>query len=129
VDVASAKKTSAYAMRTYFYNYHEEYGSEKYDVKEVKITSVDVSEDRRRVRLHLDTLEAWRIYDLKLNGLVSDDRQHALVSPWVVYTLNHLLEKTPPPRAPLPASRPQRRPPSVPEGGIKSVGGPQDFKN
>lgn len=127
LDVALAANPSSYSMRTYFYNYHENYGSEKYDLHEVKITAVRISDDRRRVALELESLEAWRIYDLKLNGVASEDG-HALVSPWVVYTLNRLRRDTPPPRAPLPKERPERRAPRVPEGGVKGVGGPQDFE-
>jgi hypothetical protein len=128
VDHGTVTAANAFALRTYFYNYHEKYGSDKYDVRDIEITAVGVSEDRRRVTLHLERLEAWRIYDLRLHGVTSDGGKHAVLSPWVVYTLNHLLENTPPPRAPLPEVQPPRRPPSVPPGAIKSIGGPQDFR-
>jgi hypothetical protein len=127
VDRAKAGDPAAYALRTYFYNYHEAYGSDKYDLRDVKIVAADVSESGRSVRLHVDGLEAWRIYDLKLTGIATEDG-HELVSPWVVYTLNHLLHDTPPPRAPLPNDAPQRRAPRVPAGGVQGVGGPQGFE-
>ncbi len=132
VNPATAGNVASYAMKTYYYNYHEEYGSDKYDNHPVDITSAVVSADHKRVTLHLDKLEAWRLYDLGLDGIVSEDGQHQLLSPWVVYTVNHLLHNTPPPRAPEPHAPTQRRTPRYPtadgtENGMKSVGGPQEF--
>lgn len=131
VEPGTAGDPASYALKTYFYNYHERYGSAKYDLRDVAIASAAVSKDRRRVALTLANLEAWRSYDLRLTGLVSDDGAHPLVNPWLVYTVNRLRRNTPPPRAPLPLSpeeKPQRRTPSLPPGGVTPVGGPQDFE-
>jgi hypothetical protein len=135
VNSAVASNPASYAMKTYFYNYHEKYGSDKYDNHPVPITSAVVSADHLRVTLHFDGLEAWRMYDLTLIGFVSDDGQHELLSPWVVYTVNHLRHNTPPPRAPIPRDPAinERKPPAYPTpdgspAGVKSVGGPQNFK-
>lgn len=130
VDPKIAGDVASYALKTYFYNYHERYGSAKYDLRDVPLVAATVSADRRRVALKLPQLEAWRIYDLRLTGLVSDDGAHPLVNPWVVYTLNRLRKNTPPPRGPLPltpAEKPERRTPTLPPGGVKPVGGPQAF--
>ncbi len=135
VNADLAGNPANYAMKTYFYDYHEAYGSAKFDNHPVGVKSAVVSADRKKVTLHLEALEAWRLYDLTLTGLVSDDGQHELLSPWVVYTVNHLLHNTPPPRAPLP-SQPalnDRKTPRYPTpdrgpAGVKSVGGPQNFK-
>jgi hypothetical protein len=115
-------------MKTYFYNYHEDYGSPKYDNRPVAITSARVAPDRRSVRLTLDTLEAWRLYDLTMTGIVSEDGQHPLLSNWVVYTLNHLLKDTPPPPEPIARPPTRRRTPRFPSPDMQSIGGPQDFK-
>jgi glucose/arabinose dehydrogenase len=135
VNAEVASNPASYAMKTYFYNYHEAYGSSKYDNHPVAVTSAVVSADRKKVTLHLDALEAWRLYDLTINGVVSADGQHELLSPWVVYTVNHLLQNTPPPRAPIPRDLPanDRKNPTYPTpsrgpAGVKSIGGPQDFK-
>ncbi len=133
VNPETAANPASYAMKTYFYNYHEEYGSSKYDNHPVGISSAVVSADHRRVTLHLDNLEAWRLYDLTMQNIASEDGQHTLLGPWVVYTVNHLLHNTPPPRAPLPHDPTQRRTPRYPtldrtENGMQSVGGPQNFK-
>lgn len=128
VDAKTAGDPSSYAMKTYFYNYHEEYGSPKFDDHPVTITAAKVSADRRSVRLTLNALEAWRLYDLTMTGIVSEDGRHPLLGNWIVYTLNHLLHNTPPPRAPLPRPTPERRTPKFPSPTMQSVGGPQDFK-
>ena len=131
VKADTASNPESYAMKTYFYNYHEAYGSSKFDLHDVKINSVEVSADRLHAKLHLDKLEAWRLYDTKFKDIATDDG-HELVNPWVVYTLNHLLHNTPPPRAPIPNERPPRRPEAMPASGgtiIKGVGGPQNFKS
>ena len=80
------------------------------------------------MRLTLDSLEAWRLYDLTMTGIVSEDGQHPLFSNWVVYTLNHLLKNTPAPRAPIPHEPTRRRTPRFPSEEMKSIGGPQNFK-
>jgi hypothetical protein len=128
VDPVIAGNPASYAMKTYFYNYHEDYGSPKYDNRPVAITSARVAPDRRSVRLTLDTLEAWRLYDLTMTGLVSEDGQHPLLSNWVVYTLNHLLKDTPPPPEPIARPPTRRRTPRFPSPDMQSIGGPQDFK-
>ena len=128
VNPATASNPASYAMRTYFYNYHETYGSPKFDNRPVTITAATVSADRKSVRLRLDKLEAWRMYDLTMSGIVSADGQHPLLSNWVVYTLNHLLKDTPPPPAPIPQPPTQRRTPRFPSTNMQSIGGPQDFK-
>ena len=92
------------------------------------ITAAVVSADRKSVRLTLDGLEAWRMYDLTMTGIVSADGRHPLLSNWVVYTLNRLLEDTPPPRAPIPRPPTARRTPRFPSPTMQSIGGPQDFK-
>jgi hypothetical protein len=127
VDPATAGNPASYAMRTYFYNFHEAYGSPKFDLRPVTVTAAAVSSDRMSVRLTLDSLEAWRLYDLTMTGIVSEDGAHPLLSNWVVYTLNHLLSGTPPPRAPIAQPRPQRRTPRFPSPTMQSIGGPQDF--
>lgn len=128
VNPETAGNPASYAMRTYFYNYHEDYGSPKYDTRPVGITAATVSADRKSVRLTLENLEAWRLYDLTMSGIESQDGEHPLLSNWVVYTLNRLLKNTPEPRAPIARPPTQRRTPRFPSTTMQSVGGPQDFK-
>lgn len=126
VDAATAANPENYPLRTYFYNYHEAYGSDKRDVRDVKIVSATVSADRTQVRLKLEQLEAWRIYDLRFKDIKTTDG-HELVNAWAVYNVNHLVRNTPPAPAPIANAKPARRNPVVPRGGITGVGGPQNF--
>lgn len=127
VDRTVAGNAANYAMQTYFYNYHERYGSDKFDRRDVPVVGVTISDDGLKVRLQLSELEAWRIYDLKISNLRSNDG-HGLINGWNVYTVNHLRHNTPPPRAAVPRETQGRRTPRVPEGGVIGVGGPEDFE-
>ena len=123
-DVALAPEH--FAFTSYFYNYHEKYGSKKYDTQSVEVTDVGISDDRRTVSLTLEMLEPWRLYELKMKGIVGAEG-HPLLNEWMVYTLNRLIGETPPPEPPQKVATPNRRQPKLPEGGVQSVGGPQAF--
>lgn len=127
VNGEAAKNPGHYTLESYTYNYHEAYGSEKFDRTKEPVTSVSVSPDRRTVSLKLDKLKPWRIYDLRIKGVTSENGLEIL-HPWVVYTLNRLKGgATPDPETPRKKPTPRRNKAGVPEGGVKSVGGPQDF--
>lgn len=126
VDPDTATDPAAYALERYHYNYHEKYGSEKHDRTTERVQAVSLSPDRRTVSLALDSLSPWHLYDLRISGVASRDG-HPLLNPWLVYTLNRLPANTPPPPDPLPTPPPKRTVPTVPAGGVKSIGGPQEF--
>lgn len=127
VNGEAAKNPGHYTLESYTYNYHEAYGSKKFDRTKEPVTSVNVSPDRRTVSLTLDKLKPWRIYDLRIKGVTSEDGLEIL-HPWVVYTLNRLHGgATPDPEPPRKKKTPNRKKAGVPQGGVKSVGGPQDF--
>ncbi|MCF3652246.1 plastocyanin/azurin family copper-binding protein [Synoicihabitans lomoniglobus] len=129
IERSAASNPANYVLRTYFYNYHELYGSEKFDGRDVAVTAAVVSADGRTVSLTLAEVEPWRIYDFKLNNLHSADG-HDLLNRWIVYTLNRLRGgHTPPPPAPIEVETRERRVPTVPEGGVRGVGGPQGFES
>jgi hypothetical protein len=127
VDEKTAGSPDHYTLESYTYNYHEEYGSQKYDRTGETIASVSLSPDRRTVSLTIDELKPWRIYDLRMEGVTSEDGRE-LLHPWVVYTLNRLRGgATPDPEPPRDHPTPRRIKPKGPEGGVDSVGGPQEF--
>ncbi len=127
VDPASVGDASALAVQSYFYNYHENYGSPKMDLRDVAVSAVELQDDGRTVSVTLAELEPWRIYDFRLSGVRSVDG-HPLVNEWIVYTLNRLRGgQTPPPPPPVEVEIRPRREPTVPEGSVRGIGGPQEF--
>jgi Family of unknown function (DUF6807) len=124
IDPSTAKDPAAYGLRSYFYNYHEPYGSKKFDVAPETITDVRIRDGGRRVSLTLARLRAWRIYDLRLKGIHATDKS-TIGHPWVVYTLNRLRSGTPPPPTPIRIARSGRSTQRMPKGGIRSVGAPE----
>lgn len=127
VNGEAAKNSSHYTLESYTYNYHEAYGSEKFDRTKEPINSVSISPDRRTVSLKLDKLKPWRIYDLRIKEVTSESGLE-ISHPWVVYTLNRLKGgATPDPEPPRNKKTPNRTKAGLPEGGVKSVGGPQNF--
>jgi glucose/arabinose dehydrogenase len=99
VTEASATATDAWKITRYDYDYHAAYGSKQHDREAVPVTGMRLSPDRQRATIEFATLTAWRIYEFHLDALRTDDGT-PIANPLICYTLNHLLENTPPP--PLP---------------------------
>jgi glucose/arabinose dehydrogenase len=99
LDASTAASPTAYKVKRYYYEYHSAYGSKQYDLHEITVNGATLSADRKTVSLELPGLTAWRIYELHLDDLKAEDGA-PLVNPLVCYTLNHLLENTPPAPAP-----------------------------
>ena len=125
INPETASDPENYTIESYFYNYHERYGSGKYAQTREPVSSVIISKDRKTVSLHLGDMKAWRLYDLKIKDMKSQDG-HPLINKWMVYTLNRLLKNTPAPPAPESTPAPRRTTPNPPPN-VKSVGGPQAF--
>jgi glucose/arabinose dehydrogenase len=99
VEASSASDPAAYKFRRYYYEYHAEYGSKEFDLKDVPVKSVTLSADRKRVSVELEELIPWRIYEMHLGSIKGDDGK-PVVNPVVAYTLNHLVDGTTAPPAP-----------------------------
>jgi glucose/arabinose dehydrogenase len=126
VDRNTAANPDNFTFESYHFNYHEKYGSEKFELSKEKVIATRVSKDQHTVSLVLDGLKPWKLYDLKIKEVTSKEG-HPLLNPWMVYTLNRLLENTPPPPPPVEMAAPKRKEPAVPKTGVKSIGGPQEF--
>jgi hypothetical protein len=72
--------------------YHHDYGSPEADKTPVRIASIAVSDDGRRVSLALAELLAGKVYDLTVNGLKAADGSE-LKNNNAYYTLNKLQPK------------------------------------
>jgi hypothetical protein len=98
VDAASAQ-AEAWKLKRYDYDYHPAYGSKQHDVENVPVTAVKFSPDRKRASIELGSLTAWRVYEFDFAAFKADDGA-PLLNPLVCYTLNRLVENTPPPPKP-----------------------------
>jgi glucose/arabinose dehydrogenase len=95
LETAAASKPETYKVQTYYYEYHAAYGSPQMDLQQIEPKSVVLSDDQTKVTLEFDPLTAWRIYQFDLKELKAEDGA-AIANPLAIYTLNHLLEHTPP---------------------------------
>jgi cytochrome c551/c552 len=89
VDVNSVKKAASYALRSYIYKYQHQYGSPIIELKDLKIAAVDVSSDKRRVRLVIDGLRQYYIHEFKLEG-IRNEAGDPLLHETAYYTLNQI---------------------------------------
>ncbi len=95
VNKETASKPETWPFKRYYYEYHKSYGSPQFDVNPVAIESIEISGDGKVVNLHLAELKAWHIHDVNIRGLKSADGT-PLANTNYAYTLNRLLENTPP---------------------------------
>ena len=89
VDVNSVKKAASYALRSYIYKYQHQYGSPIIELKDLKIAAIEVSSDKRTVRLVIDGLRQYYIHEFKLEG-VRNESGDPLLHETAYYTLNQI---------------------------------------
>lgn len=89
VDVNSVKKAASYALRSYIYKYHHQYGSPIIDVKDLAIKGIVVSSDKKKVRIVLDQVRQYFIHEFKLTG-VKNEAGEPLLHETAYYTLNQI---------------------------------------
>lgn len=89
VDVATATNPDNYNFRHYFYEYHEEYGSDQFDVLSIPVSNIIISSDGRKVSLTLESLKAGYIYELRLGDIKAVSGE-GLTNKIICYTLNKL---------------------------------------
>ncbi|MHA8100402.1 hypothetical protein PQG46_01080 [Aquirufa nivalisilvae] len=89
VDVNSVKKATSYALRSYIYKYHHQYGSPIVDVKDLAIKGIVVSSDKKKVRIVLDQVRQYFIHEFKLTG-VKNEAGEPLLHETAYYTLNQI---------------------------------------
>jgi hypothetical protein len=80
-----------YNFTHFYYEYHQAYGSNKFDVKPVKVTSVQVSADRKEVTLHLENLKPGYVYALQVGNSVAGEDGAQIANKKMWYTLNNTL--------------------------------------
>jgi len=89
VDVSSVKKAASYAIRSYIYKYQHQYGSPIIELKDLKIKGVEVSADRKKVRLSIDGIRQFFIHEFTLKGVLNE-KGEPLLHETAYYTLNEI---------------------------------------
>ena len=89
VDVKSVKNAASYALRSYIYAYHHQYGSPIINVKDIKIKGISVSPDKKTVRISLDGIRQFYIHEFILKGILNEEGE-PLLHETAYYTLNEI---------------------------------------
>ena len=89
VDEKSARDVNAYAIGSFTYQYHHNYGSPVINHSSCPIRAIEVSADRLKVRLVVDSLRLGYIHEIKTEGVLSADN-NTLLHHVGYYTLNQI---------------------------------------
>jgi cytochrome c551/c552 len=89
VDVKSVKNAASYALRSYIYEYHHQYGSPIINVKDLKIKGISVSADKKTVRISLDGVRQFYIHEFVLKGIMNEEGE-PLLHETAYFTLNQI---------------------------------------
>ena len=91
LNKSAALDMQNYSFRHYFYKYHSKYGSDQFDVQDVPVTAIQISEDLKKVSLTLSALKPGYVYELNLGNITTVDGDD-LNNKVICYTLNRLKE-------------------------------------
>jgi uncharacterized cupredoxin-like copper-binding protein/glucose/arabinose dehydrogenase len=89
VDESTAKNVASYDINTFTYKYHHIYGSPAIKQSKRLIKAIEVSPDRLKVRVVLDSLKEGYIHEIKAEGIHSADN-YTLMHNYGYYTLNRI---------------------------------------
>ena len=87
--LADQDLSKAISIQSYYYLYHHTYGSPITDGKQLDCVGTSLSPDRKVLKIRTTALEAGRIYEFKLNGVIASDSD-PLANNEAYYTLNRL---------------------------------------
>ncbi len=89
VSRKSAEDFASYALQSFTYEYHHQYGSPIINMEDTPLRAVIVSEDRMKVRLVVGNLRKGYIHQVQANGVTNDAGQ-PLLHDMSYYTLNDI---------------------------------------
>ncbi len=90
VDRTSASRPDAYALRSYSYLFHSNYGSDEIQPQELTILAANVSEDGLRVDLQVSGLRELFVHELVAHGVRDAAAVQPLLHAEAYYTLNRI---------------------------------------
>jgi uncharacterized cupredoxin-like copper-binding protein/glucose/arabinose dehydrogenase len=89
VDDTTARNPDSYDINTFTYKYHHIYGSPAININSRVIKAIEVSPDRLKVRLVLDSLKEGYVHQIKAEGIHSVEN-YSLMHNDSYYTLNRI---------------------------------------
>ncbi len=89
ISAAEANTLANYKIRHYFYKYQKIYGSKQFDLQDIKVSSVKLSADGKKVSLKLEGMKAGYVYELRLSNIKTENAE-ALANNLICYTANKL---------------------------------------
>ncbi len=92
IDEITARNPASWSLSTFTYQYHHNYGSPVINQNTRNIKAIEVSPDRLKVRLVLDSMKLGYIHEIRAEGIRSADSSFALLHNYGYYTLNRLPE-------------------------------------
>jgi cytochrome c len=103
---AYGNSVSDYEVKQWYYKPTENYGGPKLDEKELKIKSLNISDDRKKIFLELDGMEPNHVVYIRLKGIFvsKEDRNIWATEAW--YTMNQIPANTPGFKKPVVAPTP-----------------------
>lgn len=90
-NVAQLTNAANYAISSFTYKYHHEYGSPVILNRERKIVGIIPSADGKKVKLVLDSLIEGHIHEIKISNIESKEKQ-SLLHNAAYYTMNNIPE-------------------------------------
>ncbi len=81
---------SDYEIKQWYYKPTADYGGPKLGIEMLKVKSVNVSDDRRKVFLELDGMKPNHVVYVHLNSTLISDQNHELWTTTAWYTLNKI---------------------------------------
>ena len=76
-------------FQRYYYKYHQSYGSPQLGKEPIKVTTLNLSPDKKTISIGLEKLNPGYVYQLNLKNVTASDKTPTL-NTYICYTLNRL---------------------------------------
>ncbi|MDI9858487.1 DUF7133 domain-containing protein [Flectobacillus roseus] len=90
LDAESAQNVANFKFKRFYYEYHQAYGSKQFDVKEIGVKSISLSDDKTKVHVVLDEMKAGYVYEMRLGEIINANKSKRVLNNLVCYSLNQL---------------------------------------
>lgn len=90
IDPKSAENLESYSVSSYTYKYFPVYGSPPVDSQAHQILGVEISEDKKKVRIAIENPKKHYVHRLSLPGIRAAGTYHELIHTDAYYTLHEI---------------------------------------